>query len=100
MDKLIPIEITDKAYDEIKNIIAKKNIPDDYGLRIGIQGAGCVGVSYLLGFDKKKEDDDAFGHKELNIYVSRKHFLYLAGMQIDFHEGADAQGFVFEKLEN
>ena len=42
---------------EVRSIMQKKGIPKEYGLRLGIKGAGCVGTSFLIGFDKKKEND-------------------------------------------
>jgi len=95
MDKMFPINITGKAMAEIKNIIRNKNINDDYGLRIGIKGAGCVGVSYLLGFDKKKDSDDSFTHQGLNIYIQKKDMMYLVGLDLDFFDKTDARGFTF-----
>ncbi|MEJ7663717.1 MAG: hypothetical protein WKG07_31380 [Hymenobacter sp.] len=35
-------------------------MPADYGLRIGVQGGGCSGMSYLLGFDKAKDQDEVY----------------------------------------
>ena len=49
---LIPIEITPKAELEIKHIMATKNIPLDYFLRVGVKGGGCGGMAFALGFDK------------------------------------------------
>ena len=47
---------------------------------------------------KKENKFLALFNKRFDLQI-KKHFLYLAGMRIDFHEGADAQGFVFEKAE-
>ena len=48
-----PVTLTEKAIEEIKHIMASKNIPKGYGLRIGVKGGvGCAGLGYLLGFDK------------------------------------------------
>lgn len=80
---------------EIKGIIANKNIPADYGLRIGISGGGCGGVSFILGFDQKQESDLEYILEEITVYIDKKHAMYLLGMQVDFYEGADARGFVF-----
>ncbi|MDN5203439.1 iron-sulfur cluster assembly accessory protein [Fulvivirgaceae bacterium BMA10] len=100
-DKMTPVTITDKAVKEIKEIIRHKNIPAEYGLRIGIKGGvGCAGVSFLLGFDKKKETDDEFEIDGITVYLEKKHFMYLIGMQVDFYEGADARGFSFVKQED
>ena len=54
---LQPIELTPKAVAEVKHIMDNKNIPEGYGLRVGVKGGGCGGVSYVLGFDKPKDND-------------------------------------------
>ena len=96
MEKINPISITEKAVYEIKKIMQNINIPGDYGLRVGIKGgAGCSGVSFLLGFDKVKETDVAYNISEIPVFIEKKHTMYVIGMEIDFYEGADARGFTF-----
>lgn len=92
---LAPITITEKAEVEIKNIIANKNIPADYRLRVGVKGGGCGGMSYALGFDKPKTEDQQFEIAGIQILIEKKHFMFLMGMQIDFFEGDEARGFTF-----
>lgn len=92
---LIPIKITEKALDEIKNIMIHKNIPPDYSLRVGIKGGGCGGLSYALGFDMTKEGDQIFDLDGISVLIEKKHVMFLMGMQVDFYEGNDARGFIF-----
>jgi len=93
-----PISITDKALAEINLIIREKNIPADYGLRIGINGGGCSGVSYALGFDKMKASDDIYNYSGLTLYMDKKHAMFILGMVIDFEETSELRGFVFNNL--
>lgn len=79
---------------EIQNIMANKNIPAGYGLRIGIKGGGC-GVSFVLGFDKIREQDVSFELNEIPVLIQKKEMMFLVGKEVDFYEGADAKGFVF-----
>ena len=72
-----------------------KGIPGDYGLRIGINGAGCAGLSYIVGFDKIGESDISYDIKGVTVIVSKKHVMYLVGVELDFYEGDDARGFTF-----
>ena len=90
-----PITITEKALAEVKNIMAEKNVPADYGLRIGVQGGGCSGMSYLLGFDKPKETDEVFQLDGVILVMDKKHGMYVMGMEVDFQDGLNARGFVF-----
>ncbi len=91
----LPVIITDKALAEITHIIKTKNIPPDYGLRIGINGGGCSGVSYMLGFDKIRPNDDVFVETGFPVYMDKKHMMFLIGLIVDFEENADERGFVF-----
>lgn len=88
---LIPITITEKAQKEIKNIMEHKNIPVDYSLRVGVKGGGCGGMSYALGFDKPKEDDQQFETGGIPVLIEKRHVMFLMGMQVDFYEGNEAR---------
>lgn len=92
---MIPINITEKAEEEIKNIMTHKNIPADYSLRVGVKGGGCGGMSYALGFDKPKEGDENMEISGIPVLIEKRHVMFLMGMQIDFFEGEDARGFTF-----
>lgn len=91
----LPVTITNKAIREIRKIMDRKNIPEEYGLRIGIKGTGCAGTSYLLGFDKPASDDGTFDLDGLRVYISKKHTMYLIGLTLDFYDGSDSRGFIF-----
>ena len=93
--KKAPISITEKALAEVKNILKDKNVPEEYGLRIGVQGGGCSGMSYLLGFDKPKESDETFDLDGVTLIMDKKHGMYVMGMEVDFQDGLNARGFVF-----
>jgi iron-sulfur cluster assembly protein len=95
MPAFVPITITEKAYREIHYIIHNKNIPEDYGLRVGISGGGCSGVSYILGFDKKKTTDDEYEIRGIRIFMAKKHTMFVMGLEIDFEESAEVRGFTF-----
>ena len=92
---LVPIEITDKAREEIKNIMATKNIPTEYRLRVGVKGGGCGGMAYNLGFDIPKENDQQFEIDGIPVLMEKRHVMFLMGMKVDFYEGAEARGFTF-----
>lgn len=91
----LPIIITAKAIEEIQKIMDTKNIPGEYSLRIGTKGGGCSGVSYLLGFDKPLEDDKQYQVNGIKVLISKKHMMHIAGMELDFHDGSEARGFLF-----
>ena len=90
------INITDKAIVEVKKIKKENSIPDDYGLRVGIKGGGCSGMTYTMGFDAETRDGDHIIEKgDVKLFVDMKSFLYLTGTELDFSDGLMGRGFVF-----
>ena len=92
---LAPVQLTDGAVKQLKNIMTDQNIPAGYALRIGVKGGGCSGFSYVLGFDLPKEDDQMFEIKGMKVALKKAHSIYLLGMEIDFSEGLNNRGFTF-----
>jgi iron-sulfur cluster assembly protein len=91
------VEITQNAAKEIKDILERKNIPAGYGLRVTIKGGrGCAGVNFTLGFDKPNDNDISYVIDEIPVHIRKGELMFVAGKKIDFYEGADARGFVFE----
>jgi iron-sulfur cluster assembly protein len=91
-----PVVLTERAANEVRKIMETKNIPKDYSLRLGIKGSGCGGASLMMGFDKQKEQDLTYETEGINVLVDKRHTLYLVGKQVDFYEGSDATGFMFD----
>ena len=94
-DEMMPVFITEKAVAEVHKIMQNKSIPKEYGLRVGTGG-----MSFMLGFDKKKETDMEFAIDGIPVYIEKKHTMYLLGMEVDFYEGNDERGFTFVKRED
>ncbi len=96
-----PVRLTDRAATEVRKIVANKQIPDQFGLRVGVKGGGCSGMSYVLGFDKQREHDlqfevDGATGDPITVFMDKRHGLYLMGTTVDYHDGLDARGFVFD----
>lgn len=91
----LPVQVTPTALAEIKHIVERKNIPAEYGLRIGMRGSGCSGTSFVIGFDKQKDQDQTFDLDGLPVYIEKKHLMYLFGVEVDFVENEAERGFVF-----
>lgn len=90
------IKITEKAAIQIKNIMKENNVPDTYGLRVGVKGGGCSGLTYTLGFDAEaKEGDTTIGQQDIKLFVDGKSLFYLSGTELDFTNGLNGRGFVF-----
>lgn len=90
------ISLSEKARLEVAKIMAANNIPDTYGLRVGVKGGGCSGLSYSLGFDKEpREGDKTLKIDGVQLFIDPKSLFYLSGTQLDFTDGLNGRGFVF-----
>ena len=90
-----PLSFTEGAKAEVKKLIEQQEIAPDFGLRVGVEGGGCSGMNYVLGFDQVKEGDQEFNIDGIRVLMNKAHGLYLAGMQVDYQQGLNARGFVF-----
>lgn len=90
------IGITEKALNQVKRIKEENNIPSDYGLRVGVKGGGCSGMTYQMGFDGEIKNGDTVIEKDgLKLIVDGKSLFYLSGTILDFSDGLNGKGFVF-----
>lgn len=90
------ITITNKAIKQVKQVKAENNIPEEYGLRLGVKGGGCSGMSYTLGFDPESRENDLVLEAEgVRLFIDAKSMFYLMGMTLDFSDGLMGKGFVF-----
>lgn len=90
-----PVSFTEGAVKELRKLREQQEIGEDFGLRIGVEGGGCSGMSYILGFDQKKDGDQEYEIGGIRVFMHKAHGLYLVGMQIDFQDGLNARGFTF-----
>ncbi|PIQ86796.1 MAG: iron-sulfur cluster assembly accessory protein [Candidatus Omnitrophica bacterium CG11_big_fil_rev_8_21_14_0_20_45_26] len=88
------IHLTSSATEEIKRLLAKQN-KTDLGIRLGVRGGGCSGLSYQMSFGEKKEGDHEFKFEDVSVFVDPKSYLYLNEMTLDFVEDLKARGFKF-----
>ena len=88
------VKITEKAQDEVRRLIGAEGKPE-IGLRLGVKGGGCSGLSYDLQFTPKENGDTAIQHDDFEVFMDAKSMIYLKGMQLDFQDGLQGKGFVF-----
>jgi len=90
------IVVTVKAVKEIKKIMGENKVPETFGLRVGVKGGGCSGLTYSLGFDETaKEGDTTIDQYEVKLFIDGKSLFYLSGTVLDFTDGLNGKGFVF-----
>ena len=91
------IQVTERALKQIRVAMAKEGVtPREGGLRLGIQGGGCSGLSYNIGFDTQpRERDRVYQFDDVRVFIDPKSFIYLHGMILDYEETLMRQGFNF-----
>lgn len=88
--------ITPRAIVEIKKIKSDNGIPETHALRLGVKGGGCSGLSYVLAFDDgTREGDTEFQIGDVTVKIDPKSLFYLSGTTLDFSDGLNGRGFVF-----
>jgi iron-sulfur cluster assembly protein len=90
------IEISETAARKIRSLMAKQGI-DEGGLRVGVKGGGCSGLSYTFGWEKTARTSDAVfeGLDGAKIFVDKKSLLFLTGTVLDYDANMVGKGFVF-----
>src|SRR6187549_127451 len=90
------IEISEGAAKKIKALMTKQGISDG-GLRVGVKGGGCSGLSYTFAWEKQaRTGDEVFeGQDGAKIFVDKKSLLFLNGTVLDFDTSLLGKGFVF-----
>ncbi|MCR9206335.1 MAG: iron-sulfur cluster assembly accessory protein [Halobacteriovoraceae bacterium] len=89
------VELTDKAVQQVKEIFKSENKGPEWGLRLGVVGGGCSGLSYKIDFDTKNEKDNVLEFNGVKVYIDLKSSIYLKGVVLDFKDGLNGKGFVF-----
>src|SRR6201996_3639995 len=91
------IQVTERALQRIRIAMVKEGIsPAEGGLRLGVQGGGCSGLSYNIRFDTQpRERDRIYQFDDVRVFVDPKSFIYLHGMVLDYEETLMRQGFNF-----
>jgi iron-sulfur cluster assembly protein len=90
-----PVTLTEGAKKEIKKLMSQQELSQDFGLRLGVEGGGCAGMNYILGFDQIKDGDNEYAIDGIKVFMNKAHGLYLVGMEVDYQQGLNARGFVF-----
>jgi iron-sulfur cluster assembly protein len=92
------IHLSEKAAQKIIALLVKDGMsPETGGLRVGVQGGGCSGLSYAMRLDTQARDrDKIFEEFGARIFVDPKSLLYLNGTTLEYEETLMHQGFAFQ----
>ncbi|MEX0769428.1 MAG: iron-sulfur cluster assembly accessory protein [Balneolaceae bacterium] len=91
-----PVNLTSRAARQVRKIRENEDLEEELYLRVAVEGGGCAGLNYKLGFDFKTEEDRLFESEGIEIVIDTNHLMYLDGIQIDYPDGLDARGFTFD----
>ena len=94
-----PFDLTDSAAVQVKKLMERENPSAETLLRVKVVGGGCSGLSYKLEFEKTEESaadgDQNFVIKGVSVIIDPKSLLFVKGTILDFSDGLNGQGFVF-----
>ncbi|MBT7896435.1 MAG: iron-sulfur cluster assembly accessory protein [Flavobacteriales bacterium] len=89
------INISDSARDRLLHIMQQEKEKKNF-VRVGVESGGCSGLSYKLDFDVcKNDDDELIKDNKIQLLINKKSFLYLVGTTLEFSDGLNGKGFVF-----
>ncbi|MCI0411991.1 iron-sulfur cluster assembly accessory protein [bacterium] len=91
----IDIQISDTAATQIKHVLATKNL-QNYGLRMGVKGGGCSGLTYDINFENETRAGDKIAEiNGVKVFIDFKSYLYLRGTILEFSTDPLNGGFAF-----
>ena len=89
------VTISEAALKEVKRLMKVQGITEG-GLRLGVKGGGCSGLSYTVNFDDKiGQFDSVYEVDGVKLIVDAKSAIYLQGTQLDFHKDLTGGAFKF-----
>lgn len=89
------VTLSPKALAEIRRLISEQDDPST-GLRLGVKGGGCSGLSYIIDLGQAKEKDLIQEIEGVKILIDPRSSLYLKGSELDYSGGLQDRGFKFK----
>ena len=91
------IHVTEKAAKKIRELLSKQGVSAKGGLRLGVQGGGCSGLTYAMRLDIEARDrDKVIEENGARVFVDPKSYIYLEEVTLDYEETLMRQGFIFQ----
>jgi iron-sulfur cluster assembly protein len=89
------VTVTPKAVGKIREAFQREGV--NGGLRLGVLGGGCSGLSYQFKFDvKPRPTDQVLNFEDVKVFIDPKSLVFLDGMTLDWKDSLIHSGFVFE----
>jgi iron-sulfur cluster assembly protein len=88
------VTVTESAATKIRALMAEEAEGEVSVLRIAIQGGGCSGFQYALGFDRGPQDgDNEIEMNGVRVVIDPFSAPYLTGAEIDYVDALMGAGF-------
>jgi iron-sulfur cluster assembly accessory protein len=85
------VSLTASAAEKIRTLQAEEPAGEAEVLRLAVQGGGCSGFQYALGFDRgPQEGDNEVASHGIRVVVDPFSAPYIAGTEIDWLDGLQA----------
>lgn len=91
-----PVIFTKGAVNEIKRLMNQEGFDSSKVLRVGVKGGGCSGMSYILDFETKTDNDEYFEIEGIPCIINPAHSIYLLDMEVNWEGGLNSRGFTFK----
>lgn len=89
------ITVTPTAINQIKTLLASQQ-KGGWGVRVGVKGGGCSGLSYTMDLAEAPTDEDkVFDFDGVKVFCDKKSYFYLNGLTLDFLDALMGGGFKF-----
>lgn len=89
------VTLSDSAIKEVKRLMNVQGMTEG-GLRLGVKGGGCSGLSYTVNFDEKiGQYDTVYEIDGIKVIVDTKSAIYLQGTQLDYQKDLMSGTFKF-----
>lgn len=88
------VSLTPGAIAEVRRLLLAEPGPGR-GLRLGVAGGGCSGLTYKVEFDARRDGDLVIAQEGFEVYLDRKSAIYLRGITVDHQPGLSGRGFQF-----
>ncbi len=89
------VSATQGAIQELKRLL-EREAPDVNGVRLAVKGGGCSGLSYVIEFGQQRDGDNIVEQDGIRFMMDRKSSIYLKGIVLDYKEGLNSKGIVFQ----
>jgi len=89
------VNLTERAVQEIRSIFEREQPAGGVGLRLGVVGGGCSGLSYEMEFSEIRSNDNILDFDGFEVLLDPKSAIYLKDVIVDFEDGLKGKGFVF-----